>query len=86
MTQARSISALMITHKFREFTAYCDRVTVLRRGKMADTGSVREVTTKTMAHAARGAAEKRRRGPHERRRDLALRTFDRAPVMLHRGM
>ena len=50
MTQARGISALMITHKFREVTAYCDRVTVLRRGRMAGTASVREVTTQTMAH------------------------------------
>ncbi|MBS0340790.1 MAG: ATP-binding cassette domain-containing protein, partial [Proteobacteria bacterium] len=49
MTQARAISALMITHKFREVTAYCDRVTVLRRGRMAGAGSVREVDTQTMA-------------------------------------
>ncbi|MEJ8860108.1 ATP-binding cassette domain-containing protein, partial [Variovorax robiniae] len=49
MTQARGISALMITHKFREVTSYCDRVTVLRRGRMAGTGSIREVTTQTMA-------------------------------------
>jgi simple sugar transport system ATP-binding protein len=49
MTQSRGISALMITHKFREVTSFCDRVTVLRRGRMAGTGSVREVTTQTMA-------------------------------------
>lgn len=49
MTLARRISVLMITHKFREVTAYCDRVTVLRRGRMAGTGAVREVDTSTMA-------------------------------------
>jgi ABC-type uncharacterized transport system ATPase subunit len=49
MTLARQISALMITHKFREVTAYCDRVTVLRRGRMAGAGAVREIDVSTMA-------------------------------------
>lgn len=56
MTLARRISVLMITHKFREVTAYCDRVTVLRRGRMAGTGSVREVDTSTMARWMVGEA------------------------------
>ena len=56
MTLARRISVLMITHKFREVTAFCDRVTVLRRGRMAGAGSVREVDTATMARWMVGEA------------------------------
>ncbi|WP_198148004.1 ATP-binding cassette domain-containing protein [Elstera litoralis] len=33
MTQAGDLTVLMITHKFREVTEFCDGVTVLRRGK-----------------------------------------------------
>jgi len=49
MTVARRISVLMITHKFREVTTYCDRFTVLRRGRTAGAGAVSEVDTSTMA-------------------------------------
>ncbi len=33
MVDAKQLSVLIITHKFREVTAYCDEVTVLRKGK-----------------------------------------------------
>src|SRR5207248_11347500 len=38
------LSVLMITHKFREVTAFCDEVTVLRHGKMNGAGVVSELT------------------------------------------
>src|SRR5205807_3406352 len=40
MCTAGRLSVLMITHKFREVTAFCDEVTVLRHGKMTGAGVV----------------------------------------------
>jgi general nucleoside transport system ATP-binding protein len=40
---------LIITHKFREVTAYCDEVTVLRKGKVTGRGKVKDLTTADMA-------------------------------------
>ena len=41
---AKDITVLMITHKFREVTAFADAVTVLRRGKHVGGGKVAELT------------------------------------------
>jgi ABC-type uncharacterized transport system ATPase subunit len=49
MVDAGKLSVLIITHKFREVTTYCDEVTVLRKGKLAGSGKVREMTTSEMA-------------------------------------
>ena len=38
MAHAREISVLMITHKFREVTRFCDEVTVLRQGRRTGAG------------------------------------------------
>lgn len=46
---ARKITALMITHKFREVTAYADEVSILRRGKFVGSGLVRDLTHAEMA-------------------------------------
>ena len=40
LAHAHTITALMITHKFREITAFADDVTVLRRGRMVGGGAV----------------------------------------------
>ena len=50
MTDRKEISVIMISHKFREVTAYCDSLTVLRRGKRVGGGKVSEMTTAEMAH------------------------------------
>lgn len=49
MAAAGDLSILLITHKFREVTAYADRVTVLRQGKLAGTGAVAELGREDMA-------------------------------------
>jgi general nucleoside transport system ATP-binding protein len=49
MVDAGKLSVLIITHKFREVTTYCDEVTVLRKGKLAGSRKVREMTTSEMA-------------------------------------
>ena len=49
MAQDGELTILMITHKFREVMAFADEVTVLRRGKLAGNGLVKELTPDAMA-------------------------------------
>src|SRR5271165_3990601 len=49
MVGAKQLSVLIITHKFREVTAYCDEVTVLRKGKVTGRGKVTDLTTSDLA-------------------------------------
>jgi len=69
MVQKRELSVLIITHKFKEVTAYCDDVTVLRKGKFAGTGKVKDLTTAEMAAMMLG----------EERRGQTLVKVDRTP-------
>jgi general nucleoside transport system ATP-binding protein len=50
-----SISVLMITHKFREVTAFADSVSVLRRGRHVGSGRVADLTHADMAAMMIGA-------------------------------
>ena len=45
LTQDGQITIITITHKFREVNAFCDTVTVLRRGKLVDTRPTRDLET-----------------------------------------
>jgi ABC-type uncharacterized transport system ATPase subunit len=56
MARAGEISVLIITHKFREVTSFADEVTVLRRGRLAGGGAVRDLGTAAMAEMMVGAA------------------------------
>ncbi len=49
-----SLSVLMISHKFREVTAFVDEVTVLRKGKFAGHGLVRDLSIGDMAEMMMG--------------------------------
>lgn len=49
LTVQKQLTALIITHKFREVTAYADAVTVLRRGRLIGSGSVAELSIEQMA-------------------------------------
>lgn len=49
LTQSGALTCLMITHKFREVTAFADEVSVLRRGKHVGGGKVGELSTDEMA-------------------------------------
>ena len=55
MVDAGSLTILMITHKFREVTAYADAVTILRRGQLAGGGAVGDLTVPEMARLMIGA-------------------------------
>jgi simple sugar transport system ATP-binding protein len=50
------LSVLMITHKFREVTGFCDEVSVLRHGQLTGEGKVKELTTTAMAEMMMGKA------------------------------
>ncbi len=56
LVEAHKLTVLMITHKFREVTAYADAVTVLRRGRLAGAGAVRDLTPTAMAAMMVGTA------------------------------
>jgi len=49
MASRKEITVIMITHKFREVTAFADSVTVLRRGRKVGGGKVAELSTDAMA-------------------------------------
>jgi simple sugar transport system ATP-binding protein len=48
------LSVLMISHKFREVMAFADEITVLRKGKFAGKGSVKDLTISDMAEMMMG--------------------------------
>lgn len=49
MARKGDITVLMITHKFREVTAFCDAVSVLRRGRHVGGGQVAAMSTEDMS-------------------------------------
>ena len=49
MTKRGELTVLMISHKFHEVTAFCDDVTVLRKGRRTGGGSLAELDRKKMA-------------------------------------
>ena len=61
MTHRKEITVIMITHKFREVTSFCDSVTVLRRGRKVGGGEVKDLTTDAMARMMIGDTQIRER-------------------------
>ena len=57
MARAGRLSILLITHKFREVSRYTDRVTVLRRGKLAGSGASSELSRSDLAAMMIGRGE-----------------------------
>ena len=55
MTREKKLSILMITHKFREVMKFADEITVLRRGKPAGSGFVKDLTPAAMAEMMVGS-------------------------------
>jgi general nucleoside transport system ATP-binding protein len=51
---ANRLSVLIISHKFREVTAFCDEITVLRKGKFAGRGGVKDMTIADMSEMMMG--------------------------------
>lgn len=63
MTVAGKLSIIIITHKFREVFSFADDVTVLRRGKLAGQGKVKELDRDTLAAMMMGGASEAKRAP-----------------------
>ncbi len=57
LCEAGTITVLMITHKFREVTAYADDVSVLRRGRLVGGGRVADLSHGDMARLMMGDAK-----------------------------
>jgi simple sugar transport system ATP-binding protein len=51
---AGNLSILLISHKFREVMAFCDEVTVLRKGKLAGNGTVKDLNICDLAEMMMG--------------------------------
>jgi general nucleoside transport system ATP-binding protein len=69
MTRQGDVTVLMITHKFREVTAFADDVTVLRKGASAGAGKVSQTSTDAMARMMIGDTPLRERAPRIEHRD-----------------
>jgi simple sugar transport system ATP-binding protein len=54
MTRQGRLTVLLITHKFREVMAYADQVSVLRRGRLAGGGAVKDLTPAALAELMMG--------------------------------
>ena len=57
LTRQGKVTVLMITHKFREVMAFADAVSVLRRGRHAGEGLVRDLDVARMAEMMVGERE-----------------------------
>jgi ABC-type uncharacterized transport system ATPase subunit len=57
MVENGDLTVLMITHKFREVMTFADEVTILRRGKFAGKGHVKDLSPDSMARTMIGAEE-----------------------------
>jgi simple sugar transport system ATP-binding protein len=62
---AGEISVLMITHKFREVTAFADEVSVLRRGRLVGQGKVADLSHAEMAAMMIGAEKENTPAPRK---------------------
>ncbi|MCG9891822.1 MAG: ABC transporter ATP-binding protein [Thermosynechococcaceae cyanobacterium MS004] len=51
---AGRLSVLIISHKFREVTSFCDEITVLRKGKFAGRGVVKDLSIADMSEMMMG--------------------------------
>jgi simple sugar transport system ATP-binding protein len=67
LARDKVLTIVTITHKFREVNAFCDTVTVLRRGKLVGTRPVSELDNETMAEMMVGRRETRATVERERR-------------------
>ena len=99
MAQRKEITVIMITHKFREVTSFCDSVSVLRRGRMVGGGKVAELSTEDMARMMIGDTQIRERAvrgtePAALRLELAalfrdddegLRALEKVNLKVHAG-
>jgi len=54
MVVNKKLSIILITHKFKQVTDFCDEITVMRRGKFAGAGRVKDLTVADMSRMMLG--------------------------------
>ena len=54
MVLAKKLSIILITHKFKQVADFCDEITVMRRGKFAGAGKVKDLTVADMSRMMLG--------------------------------
>ncbi len=65
MAARGEITVIMITHKFREVTAFCDAVSILRRGQKVGGGKVGDLSSQEMARLMIGDVTLRESAPRK---------------------
>jgi ABC-type uncharacterized transport system ATPase subunit len=100
MVEGGELSVAIITHKFREVSAFADEVTVLRRGQVSGHGPAKELSTRELALMMVGAeppAVAVQRTPFKATTprlvldavsaddDIGLRVLDRISLEVHPG-
>jgi simple sugar transport system ATP-binding protein len=70
LTREKKLSVLIITHKFREVMGFADECTILRQGKFAGAGKIKDLSAAQMAEMMIGS---------EQTVKLAARTHDVVP-------
>jgi general nucleoside transport system ATP-binding protein len=65
MTRRKELTVLIITHKFREVTAFADEVSVLRRGKLVGGGALANFSVSELSHLMVGDASLRQVARHQ---------------------
>ncbi len=65
MAQAGDLTILMISHKFREVTAYADELTVLRHGRQIGSGKVSDLSVDEMSRMMIGDTKIRERAERQ---------------------
>lgn len=78
LTQSGALTCLMITHKFREVTAFADEVSVLRRGKYVGGNRVEDITTDEMAALMIGDKSFARKAARSGERGACVLSLDKA--------
>ena len=69
MVVDKKLSIILITHKFKQVLDFCDEITVMRRGKLAGRGRVRDLTIADMSRMMLG----------EQRTAVRVEKLERAP-------
>jgi ABC-type uncharacterized transport system ATPase subunit len=76
---AGRLSVLLITHKFREVMAFADEVTVLRKGHLAGSGKVQDLSISDLAEMMLGKARKIEK-------TIKIDRFEKVPILEVRNL
>jgi simple sugar transport system ATP-binding protein len=76
LTVRKELTVLMITHKFREVMKFADEVTVLRNGRLAGGGLVKDLTPAEMSQMMIGSEQTRTAARGDRPRGKAFLHLD----------